>query len=169
MTQPRRGMLRPESTRQNGSPSTASIAVDGVPRRDLGEAFELQQLLLRQPVEVGHRGDEPSLQSRRIVCSPTPSMSAAMTQLMSVSSPRDGHARFGQRCIASPSGLTTLPRRAGTFRASGTASSRAVCGSDRADHLRDHVAGALDDHVVALADVLAVDVLLVVERRAARR
>ena len=35
---------------------------------------------------------------------------------------------------------------------------------DRADDLRDHVAGALDDHRVALADVLAVDVLLVVER-----
>jgi hypothetical protein len=36
---------------------------------------------------------------------------------------------------------------------------------DRADDLRDHVAGALDDDEVTLADVLAVDVLLVVERR----
>ena len=35
-----------------------------------------------------------------------------------------------------------------------------------ADDLRDHVAGALDDHVVARADLLAVDVLLVVEGRA---
>ena len=35
----------------------------------------------------------------------------------------------------------------------------------RPDDLRDHVAGALDDHVVALANLLAVDVLLVVQRR----
>src|SRR5204863_3028796 len=34
------------------------------------------------------------------------------------------------------------------------------------DDLRDHVARALHDDDVALADVLAVDVLLVVERRA---
>src|SRR5205085_3348857 len=35
-----------------------------------------------------------------------------------------------------------------------------------ADDLRDHVTRTLDDHDVALADVLAVDVLLVVQRRA---
>src|SRR5205085_10348171 len=35
----------------------------------------------------------------------------------------------------------------------------------RPDDLRDHVAGALDDDDVALADLLAVDVLLVVQRR----
>src|SRR5512133_427193 len=34
----------------------------------------------------------------------------------------------------------------------------------RSDDLRDDVTGALDDHVVALADVLAVDVFLVVQR-----
>src|SRR5262249_22349488 len=39
----------------------------------------------------------------------------------------------------------------------------------RADDLRDHVARTLDDHVVSLADVLAVDVLLVVERGARDR
>src|SRR5207247_3553462 len=36
----------------------------------------------------------------------------------------------------------------------------------RPHDLRDHVAGSLDDHEVALADVLAGDVLLVVPRRA---
>ena len=36
----------------------------------------------------------------------------------------------------------------------------------RPDDLRDHVARSLDDHEVALADVLAADVVLVVERRA---
>ena len=40
------------------------------------------------------------------ICSPTPSMSAAaMTQLISVSRPRDGQARFGQRCIDLALGL----------------------------------------------------------------
>ena len=39
----------------------------------------------------------------------------------------------------------------------------------RTDDLRDDVAGALDDHVVAFADALAVDVLLVVQRRARDR
>ncbi len=32
---------------------------------------------------------------------------AAVTQLISVSSPREGQAGFGQRCITSPSGFTT--------------------------------------------------------------
>src|SRR4029078_9158784 len=36
----------------------------------------------------------------------------------------------------------------------------------RTNDLRDHVACALDDDLVALADVLAVDVLFVVQRRA---
>ena len=40
---------------------------------------------------------------------------------------------------------------------------------DRADHLRDHVARALDDHHVSFADVLPVDVVLVVEGRARHR
>src|SRR6185437_10712168 len=40
---------------------------------------------------------------------------------------------------------------------------------NRADDLRDHVTGTLDDHVVALADVLAVDVFLVVQRRLRHR
>ena len=36
-----------------------------------------------------------------------------MTQLISVSSPRDGQARFGQRCITSPSGLTISASQSG--------------------------------------------------------
>ena len=38
---------------------------------------------------------------------------AAITQLFSDSSPRDGHARFGQRCITSPSGFTTSVPQSG--------------------------------------------------------
>ena len=91
---------------------------------------------------------------------------AACTQLISVSSPREGQARFGQRCITSPSGFTTRRRRAGS--ASGIRNSLRArrVRPGRPDDLRDHVAGALHDHDVALADLLAVDVLLVVQRRA---
>ena len=38
---------------------------------------------------------------------------AACTQLISDSSPRDGQARFGHRCIASPSGLTISALQSG--------------------------------------------------------
>ncbi len=39
----------------------------------------------------------------------------SQTQLMSVSSPRDSHFGFGQRCIASPSGLTIFVPQSGHF------------------------------------------------------
>jgi hypothetical protein len=40
-------------------------------------------------------------------------MSATPVQLISVSRPRDGQARFGQRCIASPSGFTIAVPQSG--------------------------------------------------------
>ena len=40
---------------------------------------------------------------------------AAITQLLSVSTPREGHARLGQRCIATPSGLTMFSPQRGHF------------------------------------------------------
>ena len=91
---------------------------------------------------------------------------AACTQLISDSRPREGHARFGQRCIASPSGLTIFVPQSGQCSGIRNAFVPRRCAPRRADDLRDHVAGALDDHVVALANLLAVDVLFVVERRA---
>ena len=90
---------------------------------------------------------------------------AALTQWISVSRPRDGHARFGQRCMTSPSGFTTSAPQSGQCFGIRNGFVPFAVRSGRADDLRDHVAGALDDHEVALADVLAVDVLLVVERR----
>ena len=38
---------------------------------------------------------------------------AAITQLFSVSRPREGQARFGQRCMTSPSGFTTSASQSG--------------------------------------------------------
>ena len=102
----------------------------------------------------------------RIVCSPTPSMSATPVQLISVSRPRDGQARFGQRCIASPSGFTIsvpqsgqcvgirnsfVPRRCGP-------AGPTICGMT--SPARWTITSS------PCADPLAVDVLLVVQRRA---
>ena len=90
---------------------------------------------------------------------------AALTQWISVSRPREGQARLGQRCLTSPSGFTTCDaaeRAVGRHLPGHRARPVLAC---RPDDLRDHVAGPLHDHEVALADVLAVDVLLVVERR----
>ena len=107
-----------------------------------------------------------TFQSLRTNCSPTPSMSiAAPTQWISVSSPRDGQPRFGHRCITSPSGLTTGVSQSGHRSGMRNGFEPRRVWQDRADHLWDHVAGPLDDDDVAFADVLAVDVLLVVERR----
>ena len=110
----------------------------------------------------------PSSQKRRIVFSPSPSMSMA---------PREakwkspcwiwaGQERLGHRICTSPGGWTTGVPQAG--QRSGIANGRSEpsrsCVSGR-DHLRDHVAGALDDDPVADAQILAGDVLLVVEGR----
>ena len=91
---------------------------------------------------------------------------AAVTQLISVSSPREGQARFGQRCMTSPSGFTTSAPQRGQWLGIRNSFVPFAMRPGRPDDLRDHVPRALDDHEVALANLLAVDVLLVVERRA---
>ena len=68
-----------------------------------------------------------------------------------------------QRVTASPTGLTTSRRRRGSARAGDSAPRCRPGVDDRPDYLRDDVAGPLDDHPVTDADVLAVDLVLVVE------
>ena len=79
---------------------------------------------------------------------------------------RSGQSRFGQR-VKTPVltvGVSQNGQRSGG-RGGGARSGRsAACGAGEID-LRDHVAGAQDDHVVAGPDVLAREVLLVVQRR----
>ncbi len=88
---------------------------------------------------------------------------AALTQWMRVSSPRDGHARFGQRCMTSPSGFTTRTPQSGHAAGILHSTVPSTCFARGPDDLRDDVAGPLHDHAIALADLLAVDVLFVVQ------
>jgi len=93
---------------------------------------------------------------------------AAITQLLSDSRPRDGQA-FRAPVHHLTLGLHDLDAAEGAVRRHRERLRAAPMPPGRPDDLRDHVARALHDHVVALADVLAVDVLLVVERRARDR
>ena len=98
-----------------------------------------------------------------------PSMSIAPreTKCSSSCQRRPGQARFGQR-VKTPSSLTVGVSQTGSSPAARGAGGAVLALDDvrrRRDHLRDHVAGALHDHVVARAHVLARDVLLVVQRR----
>ena len=136
---------------------------DGVPRRDLGVAIELHQLLFGQPVEVGHRRDDP--------LAPEPA-DRLLAHAVDVPDPVDERletARLAPRIGAAVHrlalGLDDLFPAQRAFFGHLEPLRPAPVREHRTDNLWDHIARALDDHVVALADVLAVDVLLVVERR----
>ena len=75
--------------------------------------------------------------------------------------------RLGQIVKTPSSGFTVgVPQSGHFFGGFGFRSALALALLDhRRDDLRDHVAGAQHDHLVALADVLALQVLLVVEGR----
>ena len=72
-----------------------------------------------------------------------------------------------QRRIASPSGRTALEPHSGQVSGKVNPCLRRPLVDDYLDDLRDDVAGPLDDHGVADADVLLGDVVLVVQRRPA--
>ena len=77
-----------------------------------------------------------------------------------------GHERFGQRTCTSPGGCTTGVEQAG--HSAGIEKGRSFAGpllGERRHDLRYHVARPLDDDAVADPQVLAGDVVLVVERR----
>ena len=67
--------------------------------------------------------------------------------------------------MTSPSGLTTSVPQSGHFFGHPEGLGPGLVVACRADDLRNHVARPLDDDDVSLADLLSVDVLLVVERR----
>ena len=109
------------------------------------ELHEQRDLLLAEPVDV-HRARRSGQQLER----------------------RPGQARFGQIVKTESSGLTVGVSQTGQ-RSGGVRLRRAVGALGhvrrRRDHLRDHVAGAQHDHLLADAQVLAREVLLVVQRR----
>ena len=94
------------------------------------------------------------------------------TKCFSSCQARAGQSGFGH-CVKTPSGGFTVGvsqkgQRSGG-RGSGGRSPLLGHVRRRGDHLRDHVAGAHHDHVLAGAQVLAHDVLLVVQRGHADR
>ena len=143
---------------------------DRVRRRDLGEAVELEQLLLGQPVELGQRADEAE------VPEPAHELLADAVDVGGGLHPVDQRLEPARRAGAVRAAVHRLALGLDDLRAAERAVRRhrerlraLAVRPGRPDDLRDHVAGALDDHVVALADLLAVDVLLVVQRRARDR
>ena len=75
-------------------------------------------------------------------------------------------ARLGQIVKTASSGLTvSVPQAGHFFGGFGLRALPSAALDQRRDHLRDHVAGAHHDHLVADADVLARQVLLVVQGR----
>ena len=119
-------------------------------------------------VDVGVVATSLLSMSCAISDSPSPSMFMADREAK-CSRPRcslAGHDVFSQRQTASPSArCSAAPQRGHVGRHHPRLRVRRPPAQHRADDARDDVAGLLDDHPVAFADVLARDVVGVVQRR----
>ena len=117
---------------------------------------------------MGYVGDEAPVDEDAAppLAEPSMSMAPRLTKCFSDSKNWAGQAELGQRCMASPSSLTTAVSHSGHRSGIRNCGAAFLAGhGDGADDVGDDVAGALDFDHVADADVLAVDVLLVVEGR----
>ena len=139
----------------------------GARRRDLGESLELGELLRGEPVEVRQRADDPlvpelldraSADVLDVERRPDP----VVQRLQAARRARAVRAAVHDLALG-PHDLRRAERAA--LRHPPRLRARLVLARGP-DDLRDHVTGALDDHEVADADVLAPDVVLVVQRRA---
>ena len=143
-------------------------ALDRLDRRargDLREALDLEELLLREAVEVGQRPDEALLPE---------DADRLLADAVDVGDARPVDERLeaaGRACAVRAAvhrlalGLDDSDPHNGQCLGIRNSFVPRWCCPGRPDDLRDDVAGALDDDVVAGADAFAVDVLLVVERR----
>ena len=156
---------------RTAAPSSASIAVDEVARRDLAEALQRRELLGVEVVDAGDAVDQPVLEelARALLAQPLDVHRAAAHELLDrlEQLARAARAVGADRPHAVVGPAPSACRTPGTAPApsgSGERFLRFCAFAVGRDHARDHVAGARDDHLVALAHVLARDVLLVVER-----
>ena len=105
--------------------------------------------------------------------SPSASMSSAPRLAKCSMAPWrwNGHSGLMQRCSASPSGRTSVERSSHGHSVGNTHGSVPFgpVGHDRAQDLGDDVARPPHDHLVAGADVLGPDLVLVVQGRLADR
>ena len=130
-----------------------------------------QQVVDGQPVEVGRLGDEPGLHQpqHELLAHAVDVHRAARDEVrQSRCSPRPGRPRFGQRCLTSPSALHHR-RAAGRAAVGHRPRAGRACRAARASAARPPAGSRRPARWtitrVALADVLAADVLLVVQRR----
>ncbi len=125
------------------------------------------ELLLRQPVEIGHRAEQGEIPE------PPHELLADALDVHRGADPVDQRLEPARRAGTVGTAVHHLPLGLHDL----VLAERAVRGhpellraapvlAGRPDDLRNHVPGPLHDHEVALADLLAVDVLLVVQRRA---
>ena len=150
-----------------------ALQVLGLPRAPAGQLAQPRQALRvrGQAEDVGRLADQPRLEQLRHLLAPEP-LDVERVAADEVAQPLGDLGGADQAAGAAPHRLALGPQRE-------AAADRAVVGEDvglgagRAplapdlDHLRDDVAGALHDHGVADPDVLGLDVVLVVEGRAA--
>ena len=170
---PRCLIPRAVSSRGSGRVLDAVDSGDQLLGADLGEAFEAEQVVDGQRVDVGRVGDEAALRELG---------DGAFAETLDVHRPARrqvdrsaasrcaGHVGSMQRRSASPSRRTSGLPHAGHV--AGNVHGSAALGAQRqhrADDLGDDVAGLAHDHGVAGADVLGAHLVLVVQRRRRRR
>src|SRR5262249_34053545 len=139
--------------------------LDRVRRGNLAEAVDLQQLLLRQTVKLRDGAHEPELPEL------PPGLLADASDIGRGLDPVDQRLEPARRTRLVRTAVHRLALWLDDVRAAQGALFRhlerlraGLVLARRADDLRDDVPGALHDDDVALADVLAVDVLLIVQR-----
>ena len=146
-------------------------ALDEPLRGRLADAVDLDELLGRQAGRSRRRSSTSPARWRTSTCfSPRPSMSIAPSETKCLSSCQRRAGAQAVRALGEDLALGLDRRRAARRAVARRLGRRRAVGPlDRVrrgrDDLRDDVAGARDDDLVALADVLAPQVLLVVQRR----
>ena len=169
MTSPTPSMPIANSTRRTGAPWTRRSRRRAAARRSRRGPRSRRAARWSGDRSRPRCGRSPRSMKRSTCFSPRPSMSIAPREAKCVSScqRRPSQSRLGHFVKTAFSGLTVgVPHTGQCF--GGFGGPRAARALDlvrrRRDDLRDHVARAQDDDLVARADVLAGEVLLVVQR-----
>ena len=142
--------------------------LDGIDRsggRDLAVALDLEELLGRQPVQIGHRAKQPFVpELADELLADSLDVHRCADPVDQGLEPTRGAGAVRAAVLHLALGLDDLDATERTVRRHLPGHRAGPVLSRRADDLRDHIAGPLNDHEITFTDVLAVDVLLVVQR-----